>query len=139
VIGLPANLFFGTTIPAAILLFNKGKIHGDVLFIDASREFEQSTNQNRLRDEDVEKIVATFRSRKAIEKYSHLATFAEIEENDFHLHIPRYVHTFAPEPEVDIVALQKDILRIEAELTETRAMMTGYLKELGFNVPAGTK
>lgn len=142
VIGLPENLFYGAGIPAALMIFDKSRKangKGDVLFIDASREFEQSTNQNRLRAEDVEKIVTTFRTRKVIEKYSHLATFAEIEENDFNLNIPRYVNTFEPEPEVDIVAVQRDIIRIEAELTETRAKMTGYLKELGFNAPAGTK
>jgi type I restriction enzyme M protein len=142
VIGLPSNLFYGAGIPAALMIFDKSRKangKGDVFFIDASREFEQSTNQNRLRDEDIEKIVTTFRTRKVIEKYSHLATFAEIEENDFNLNIPRYVDTFELEPEVDIVAVQKDILRIESELNETRAMMNGYLKELGFVAPAEIK
>jgi hypothetical protein len=97
------------------------------------REYEQGTNQNKLRDQDISKIVDTFLKRKVIDKYSHLAAFAEIEENDFNLNLPRYIDTFEPDPEVDIVAVQKDIERIEGELTETQAKMRNYLKELGFD------
>ncbi len=100
---------------------------GSVFFVDASREYEQGTNQNKLRDQDISKIVDTFHKRKVIDKYSYLATFAEIEENDFNLNIPRYVDTF--EPEVDIVAVQKNIERIEGELTETQAKMRNHLIE----------
>jgi type I restriction enzyme M protein len=135
VIGLPANLFFGTGIPAALMIFDKSrKFKGDdpVLFIDASREFESGTNQNRLRQQDIDKIVETFRRKKAIEKYSYLASFAEIEENEFNLNIPRYVDTFEEEEEINIVAVQKEIDEIEEELAETRGKMSGYLKELGF-------
>jgi type I restriction enzyme M protein len=133
VIGIPANLFYGTGIPAALMIFDKSRKSGkEVLFIDASREFEQSTNQNKLRPQDTEKIVTTFRKRQAVDKYAYPALFAEIEENEFNLNIPRYVDTFEPEPEIDIAATQKEIEQIEAELVETRAKMNSYLKELGF-------
>jgi len=133
VIGIPANLFYGTGIPAALMIFDKSRKPGkEILFIDASREFEQSTNQNKLRQQDTEKIVTTYHKRHAVEKYAYPATFKEIEENEFNLNIPRYVDTFEPEPEIDIAATQKEIEQIEAELVETRAKMDTYLKELGF-------
>jgi len=135
VIGLPTNLFYGTGIPAALVIFDKSrKTNGEdkVLFIDASREFEQSTNQNRLREQDIEKIVDTFRKKRTIEKYSYLAAYSEIEANEFNLNIPRYVDTFEPEPEIDIAAVQKEIINIELELFEIRKKMNGYLKELGY-------
>lgn len=135
VVGLPANLFYGAGIPAALMIFDKARTTGakeDVFFIDASREFAQGTNQNRLRKEDIDKIVETFHSRTVIGKYSHLASFDEIKENDFNLNIPRYVDTFEPEPEIDMEAVQKDIARINSELAEVEAKMDGYLKELGF-------
>ncbi len=135
VVGLPGNLFYGAGIPAALLVFDKArklKGKGDVLFVDASREFEQSTNQNRLRPEDIAKIIATYRARKETAKYSHRAPYAEIEENEFNLNIPRYVDTFEPEPEIDVVAVQKEIDDLEGKLAVTRKKMAGYLKELGF-------
>jgi type I restriction enzyme M protein len=131
VVGLPANLFFGTGIPAAILVFNKGKTTTDVLFIDASREFEDGKNQNRLRPGDIDKIVATHRAFASVEKYAYRATVAEIaEENDFNLNIPRYVDTFEEEEEIDIAAVQREIDEIEGQLAETRAKMAEFLKEL---------
>ena len=135
VIGLPANLFYGTGIPAALMIFNKSrKPHGrdKVLFIDASREFAQNTNQNKLRPQDIDKIVDTFQKRKTIDKYSYHAGYAEIEENEFNLNIPRYVDTFEPEEEIDIAAVQKEIEQIAAELANTQDKMNSYLKELGF-------
>ncbi len=135
VVGLPSNLFYGAGIPAALMIFDKGRTPGakeDVFFIDASREFAQGTNQNRLRQEDMDKIVETFHKRTVIEKYSHLASFDEIAENDFNLNIPRYVDTFEPEPEIDMVEVQQDIVRINKELAEIEAKMDGYLEELGF-------
>lgn len=135
VIGLPANLFYGTGIPAALMIFDKSREpngKGTVLFIDASREYEQGTNQNKLRTDDIEKIVDTFRQRKTVDKYSYSAPFAEIEENEFNLNIPRYVDTFEPEPEIDIAAVQKEIEEIERQLVETRMKMDEYLKELEF-------
>ncbi len=135
VIGLPANLFYGTGIPAALMIFDKSRPiggNGDVLFIDANREFQPSTNQNRLRRQDMDKIITTFRERRTIDKYSYLATCREIEENEFNLNIPRYVDTFELEPEIDIKAVQAEINAIETELSQTREKMNDYLKTLGF-------
>ena len=139
VIGLPANLFYGTGIPAAIAIFNKAKKSDDVLFIDASREFENGKNQNRLRDTDIKHIVSTYRAFAdgklptgvAEEKYAYVATRKEIEENDYNLNIPRYVDTYEEEAEIDIVAVQQEIDALETELTEVQAKMKEYLKELG--------
>ena len=131
VIGLPSNLFFGTGIPAAILIFNKGKKSKDVLFIDASREFEEGKNQNTLRERDIDKITKTYQDRTSIEKYSYLASFDEIEENDFNLNIPRYVDTFEEEEEIDLKAVQEEIDDLESQLENVRKQMKGYLKELG--------
>jgi len=105
---------------------------GKVLFIDAGREFAQNTNQNKLRAQDINKIVDTFQQRKTIDKYSYLSSYAEIEENEFNLNIPRYVDTFEPEEDIDIAAVQQEIEQIEAELSETRKEMNKYLEELGF-------
>lgn len=140
VIGLPANLFFGTGIPAAILIFNKGKgKNEDVLFIDASAHFESAKNQNKLRDSDIEHIVKTYRdfsdgkleSGITEEKFSYVAKFEEIKENDFNLNIPRYVDTFEEEPEVDIASVQAEIDRLETELETVQTELDKYLAELG--------
>jgi type I restriction enzyme M protein len=131
VIGLPANLFFGTGIPAAILIFHKGKKTTDVLFIDASREFADDKKQNRLRSEDIEKIVSTARKFKSVPKYAYRAKRTEIEENEFNLNIPRYVDTSEAEEEINIAKLQVEIDGLESELAKTRAEMKKYLKELG--------
>jgi len=131
VIGLPPNLFFGTGIPAAILIFNKGKKTKDLLFIDASREFADGKNQNILREEDINKIVKTFNDFKTVEKYAYRATLAEIEENEFNLNIPRYVDTFEEEEEIDIRAVQDEIDGLEKELVEVRKEMKEHLRELG--------
>ncbi|TRZ49245.1 type I restriction-modification system subunit M [bacterium] len=131
VIGLPANLFFGTGIPAAILLFNKGKTHGDVLFIDASREYKDAKNQNILTEENLDKIVRTYRAFETVEKYAYRATAQELVDNDFNLNIPRYVDTFEEEEEIDLVTVKKEIAGLEKELAVVRAKMDAYLKELG--------
>lgn len=140
VIGLPANLFFGTGIPAAIVVFNKGKKTDNVLFIDASREFENGKNQNKLRPQDIEHIVSTYERFKAgelqpgvaEEKYAYVATPAEIAENDYNLNIPRYVDTYEEEAEIDINEVQTEIETLEKELAEVQSKMKQYLKELGF-------
>jgi len=131
VIGLPPNLFYGTGIPAAILVFKRNRPDDTVIFIDASREFEAGTPQNKLRPQDVEKIVATYRQRESVDKYAYLATFAEIEENDFNLNIPRYVDTFEPEPDVDLTAVAAEIAALEAQLVEVEVEMREYLRVLG--------
>jgi type I restriction enzyme M protein len=131
VIGLPANLFFGTGIPAAILIFNKGRTTGDVLFIDASREYKDAKNQSLLTDEHVQKIVSTYAAFQTVEKYAYRATPQEIADNDFNLNIPRYVDTFEEEAEIDLDTVKADITRLESELATVRAKMQAYLEELG--------
>jgi len=140
VIGLPANLFFGTGIPAAILIFNRGKVDNtNVLFIDASKQYESAKNQNKLRDTDITHIVDTYRQFNegklptgiVEDKFSFVATFEEIQENDFNLNIPRYVDTFEEEAEVDIAAVQKEIEVLETELAEVQKEMAKYITELG--------
>ena len=142
VIGLPANLFFGTGIPAAILIFNKGKgDNPEVLFIDASQRYEQSKNQNKLREEDIEQVVNTYRQFNSgklkagvvEDKYAYIATFEEIQENEFNLNIPRYVDTFEEEAEVDLQAVAERIENLEKELKMIQGRMKGYLKELDLN------
>lgn len=139
VIGLPSNLFFGTGIPAAILVFNKDKgKNTDILFVDASKFFESGKNQNKLRDSDINKIVATYdqfhqgklKSGIVEDKYSFVATFEEISENDFNLNIPRYVDTFEEEASIDIKAVQQEIKKLEVELLEVQQQMDQYLQEL---------
>jgi len=131
VVGLPSNLFFGTGIPAAILIFKKGRKRKDILLIDASREYEDGKNQNRLRQQDIDKIFDTFVKWKTVDKYSYVATIDEIRENDYNLNIPRYVDTFEEDKEVDIPSVQKEIEGLEKELVEVRKQMDGYLEELG--------
>jgi type I restriction enzyme M protein len=131
VVGLPATLFYGTGIPAAILVFKKHKRNKTVVFIDASREYEDGTNQNRLRAEDINKIVATYKARTSVAKYAHVADVEEVKENDFNLNIPRYVDTFEEEEQIDLGAVQKEIDSLNGELTQVERKMAGYLKELG--------
>jgi type I restriction enzyme M protein len=138
VIGLPANLFFGTGIPAAIMVFNKAKVSEHVLFIDASKHYESAKNQNKLRESDIEHIVKTYRDFAAgtlqlgvvEDKYSYVATFKEIEENDFNLNIPRYVDTFEEEAQVDIAGVQKEIEQLEGELVLVQKEIDHYLTQL---------
>lgn len=133
VIGLPANLFYGTGIPACVLLFKKGRKRRDVLFIDASGEgnFEKGKNQNILRNEDLDKIVSTYEARETVAKYSYLATPEEIAENDYNLNIPRYVDTFEEEEMVDIDEVKANIANLETELAQVQQEMAKYLEELG--------
>ena len=132
VIGLPANLFYGTGIPACILVFKKNRTRRDVLFIDASGEgnFEKGKNQNVLRDYDIEKIVQAYHARENVDKYAYVASFDEIKENDFNLNIPRYVDTFEEEELVDIDQVKQNIADIEAELAKVQAQMAKYMEEL---------
>jgi type I restriction enzyme M protein len=132
VIGLPANVFYGTSIPTCILVFKKCReTPDDILFIDASREFEKVKTQNVLREEHIYKIVNTYRNRTEIEKFSHRATLQEIADNDHNLNIPRYVDTFEEEEEIDIHAVMREIKELEARRTELDKEIEIYLKELG--------
>ena len=132
IIGLPANIFYGTSIPTCILVLKKCRKEDDnILFIDASKEFEKVKTQNKLRPEHIEKIVTTYRERKEIDKYSHLATLDEIRENDFNLNIPRYVDTFEEEEPIDIKSVMAEIKALEAKRAELDKEIEGYLRELG--------
>ena len=132
IIGLPANIFYGTSIPTCILVMKKCRQSDDnILFIDASKEFEKVKTQNKLRPEHIQKIIETYRTRDEIEKYSHCATLKEIEENDYNLNIPRYVDTFEEEEEIDIKAVMAEIKELESKRTELDAQIEVYLKELG--------
>lgn len=130
VIGLPENLFFGTGIPACILIFKKNKFDNNVVFIDASKEYEKGKNQNILRKEDINKIVEAYNNRKEIEKYCHIANFEEIKENDFNLNIPRYIDTFEEEEKIDLGAVKKEIAILENEIIKIKEHMNKYLEEL---------
>ncbi len=132
VIGLPEKLFFGTGIPAAILIFKKQKADNKVLFIDSSREFKSAKNQNILTTENIQKIIKTYHDRKTTDKYSYLATVDEIAENDYNLNIPRYVDTFEEEEEIDLMAVRKERLGLKKQLQELEDEMQGFLKELGY-------
>ncbi|MGP5644992.1 type I restriction-modification system subunit M [Psychrobacter celer] len=132
VIGLPEKLFFGTGIPAAILVFKKNKADDTVLFIDASREYESGSNQNKLTDENLAKIIETYNKREFVDKYAYVASLDEIKENDFNLNIPRYVDTFEPEAEIDLVAVREERLALKSELASLESEMEHYLKELGY-------
>jgi len=137
VVGLPGNLFPTTSIPVAILVFDRSREKGgpnearkDVIFVDASREYLPGKRQNALSDEHIRTIVETVRARKDVDKYAHLAAFDEIRENDFNLNIPRYVDTFEEEEEIDIDAVQREIDELERELAKVRKKMAEKLKEI---------
>tara|TARA_R110000851_G_scaffold86648_5_gene188546 strand:- start:4649 stop:6313 length:1665 start_codon:yes stop_codon:yes gene_type:complete len=158
VIGLPEKLFYGTGIPAAILIFNKNKQDDSVLFIDASRDFKSGKNQNQLTSDNIGKIVATYRRVRSsnapevelsspvcyaeefgqqqkgvvVDKYAYLASADEIKENDYNLNIPRYVDTFEEEEEIDLDSVRKERQQLKAQLAELEAVMDKYLKELGY-------
>ena len=132
IIGLPANIFYGTSIPTLIMVLKKCRNNeDDILFIDASQEYEKIKNQNKLRPEDIEKIVTTYKNREEIEKYSHKATIEEIEENDYNLNIPRYVDTFEEEEPIDLDEVVREIRKIDEEMKEVDAKIIKYCKELG--------
>jgi len=160
VIGLPANIFYGTSIPTCILVLKKiRKQKNTVLFIDASQHFEKVKTQNKLRQQDIDKIVSTYHTfespplqggegdggevktpqggpRGAVEdKYSYIATIEEIRENDYNLNIPRYVDTFEEEEPVDLQAVSDELKNIDQEINETDNIITGYCKELGIDTP----
>ena len=132
VIGLPEKLFYGTGIPAAILIFKKQKSDDSVLFIDASREFKSGKNQNNLTEENIAKIITTYRARESVDKYAYLATLQEVKDNDYNLNIPRYVDTFEEEAEIDLVAVRAEREQLKTQLAELEVQMAKYLEELGY-------
>ncbi|HBN9876925.1 type I restriction-modification system subunit M [Pseudomonas aeruginosa] len=133
VIGLPEKLFYGTGIPAAILLFSKAKSDDSVLFIDASRDFKAGKNQNILGEEQISNILITYRHRINSDKYSHRASLQEIRDNDYNLNIPRYVDTFEAEKEIDLLAVRKERTKLKEELAKLEVQMDEYLRELGYD------
>lgn len=136
VIGLPANIFYGTSIPTCILVFKKCREDSEnVLFIDASNEFQKVKNQNYLTDENIEKIITTFKERSTIDKYSYLANLKEIEENDYNLNIPRYVDTFEEEEQIDLDEVSKELKALENEIKTTNATIAKFCGELNIATP----
>ena len=136
VIGLAPNLFYGTGIPASILVLNRDKPaerKGRVLFIDASAEFEEGTNQNRLRDQDMEHISRAFHAFADAEKYALVVPLAEIEQNDWNLNISRYVDTSDEEERIDVGEAVRKLRELEGERAEAEAAMNRYLVELGYD------
>lgn len=130
VIGLPANIFYGTGIPTVVLVFKKNRATKDILFIDASREFEKAKNQNRLTDENINKVVETYKAREDVDKYAHVATLEEIQENDYNLNIPRYVDTFEEEEEIDLDEVRRQLEQDKKEIAELEAKIAETLKTL---------
>lgn len=132
VIGLPEKLFFGTGIPAAILIFKKQKIDDKVLFVDASREYKAGKNQNQLSADNIAKIVKTYREGDNVDKYAYLASLQEIRDNDYNLNIPRYVDSFEEEQEIDLMAVRAERQKLQVQLAELEVEMAKYLEELGY-------
>ncbi|WP_148571764.1 type I restriction-modification system subunit M [Aliarcobacter cryaerophilus] len=136
VIGLPSNIFYGTSIPTCILVFKKCREHSDnILFIDASNDYEKAKNQNYLTNENIEKIIDTYANRKEIEKYSHLASMQEIKENDYNLNIPRYVDTFEEEEVIDLDKVSSELKALEIEMKITDETIAKFCRELNISTP----
>ena len=136
VIGLPANIFYGTSIPTCILVMKKCRTNpDDILFIDGSNDFEKGKNQNRLLPEHIDKIISTYHNRETIEKYSYVAPLSEVKENDYNLNIPRYVDTFEEEESVDLNDVVKQIKAINHSMANTDMVIAGYCAELGIEAP----
>ncbi len=136
VIGLPANIFYGTSIPTCVLVFKICRENPkDVLFIDASNDFEKVKTQNKLREEDIDKIITTYRERKTAEKYSRAVPLSEIAENDYNLNIPRYVDTFEAEDKLNLSDIAQELKHLETEMTETDKTIADFCKELGISSP----
>ena len=128
VIGVPDKLFLNTSIPVFLLVIEHNS--KDVLFIDASKEFIKKAAQNDMEEKYIEKVVNTFLNRKEVEKYSYIASYEEIEENDFNLNIPRYVDTFEEEPLPDVRQILKDLKQIDEEETKIKADLYSMLNDL---------
>lgn len=138
VIGLPANIFYGTGIPTAIMVFKKCREHPeDILFIDASGDehYAKETNQNRLRRQDIDLIINTYRNRETIDKYSYVAPLSEVAENEYNLNIPRYVDTFEEEEPVDLQAVSDALAKLDGEMKVNDAKIAEFCNELGIDTP----
>ena len=135
VIGLPANLFFGTGIPVCVLVLKKDRTGNEdnILFIDASQEYEQGKNQNQLKPEHIDKIVAAYTARTDIEKFAHKAYISEIIENDWNMNIPRYVNTMDDEEEIDIDIVRTEIKQLQEKQILVEEELSRRLREIGIN------
>lgn len=131
IIGLPSNLFYGTSIPTIVMVLKKNRTNKDILFIDASKDFVKGKNQNKLSDENIEKIISTYRERKEVPKYAHLASIEEIRQNDYNLNIPRYVDTTEEEEEIDINEVRALLAQDKKEIEELEAQIEEQFKLLG--------
>lgn len=130
VIGLPANLFYNTSIPTCIIVLKKHRDGRDVLFIDASRKFEKGKKQNAMTDEHIDSVIELYSNRETVEKESFLAKFEDIERNDFNLNIPRYVDNFEKEEEVDLNALMNDMKQTEEEINRIQGEFVSLMRDL---------
>lgn len=137
VIGLPANIFFNTSIPTTVVILKKNRDSRDVLFIDASNEFTKVKNQNKLEEKHLDKIYENYLKREDVEKYAHVATYEEIEENDFNLNIPRYVDTFEEAEPIDVVALKDEMKQTDQEIEAVSKELLAMVDDL--EVTADTK
>jgi len=136
VIGLPSNIFYGTSIPTCILVLKKKREHaGNIFFIDASQHFDKVKTQNVLRPEDIDKIINAYKARKDESKYSYVAKLSKIAENDYNLNIPRYVDTFEDEETVDLKYISKELKALAKDMKNTDEIIAGYCKELNIDTP----
>ena len=135
VIGLPSNIFYGTSIPTCIMVFKKNRSNKEVLFIDASKHYDKVKTQNILREEHIEKIISTYRNRTSEDKFSYVASNDELIENEYNLNIPRYVDTFEEEEQVDLEAVSNQLGSLDGEIRQTDKMIEGFCEELGINPP----
>lgn len=130
VIGMPSNLFYSTSIPTVVLVFRKDRATNDILFIDASQNFEKGKNQNRLRDEDIQTIIDTYAARKDVDKFAHVATLDEIKENDYNLNIPRYVDTFEEEEPIDLDEVNRELESNAKEMERLQKELQAMIDQL---------
>jgi len=135
VIGLPANIFYGTGIPTCIMVFKKCRETEEVLFVDASTEFVRGKNQNWLDEPNIDRIVNGFRDRVETPRFSHLATREEIAENDYNLNIPRYVDTYEAEQAVDMKAVTRNLTALDQGMAEIDANIRKVCAQLGLEAP----
>jgi len=136
VIGLPSNIFFGTSIPTCILVLKKNRKQSkDILFIDASNGFEKVKTQNVLTPVHLQDIIATYRTRATKDKYSYLVTLAEVQENDYNLNIPRYVDTFEEEEPINLLDVSTELKTLETDIEKTDAIIADFCKQLNIETP----
>ena len=136
IIGLPANIFYGTSIPTCILVLKKDRKNtGDIFFIDASKHFDKQKNQNKLLPEHLDKIMTAFEQRQDIEKYAKVSTLQDVKDNDYNLNIPRYVDTFEAEDEIDLNTIAQQLKDLEQHSQNTDKVIAEFCKELSIDSP----